>query len=110
MTHRSNENKWLDDLVEDITLEYGDQGDEGFLGCAWHMWRFGNIINDCNKEIAKHCGEGKGNMECARFLSEKGATGLSDALFKCLKKRDPERFKKLLNSCGKTSLNRLLKR
>ena len=109
MIYETNANRWLNRIVNEVVSEYEDGADEGFIGCAWHTWRFGNTINACNKEIDKHCGRGKGTVECARFLSDKGATSFTDALFRCLKRRDPERFSKLVNSCSQASLDRLLK-
>jgi hypothetical protein len=78
----------------------------GLIGCMWHMWRFSSLIDSCSNEFQRRCGEDLLTDDCQEFMD--GAGYPSDAVLKCVGRKNPEAMAKLLSSCSTVSLGRIL--
>ena len=80
----------------------------GIIGCMWYMWRFSRLINQCQNEFKEACSDDLLSDECQEFMD--GAGFPSDAILRCVGRKNPEAMAKLLSSCSTVSLGRLLRR
>jgi hypothetical protein len=78
----------------------------GLIGCMWYLWRFSNLIDSCNEEFQRRCGEDLLTDDCQDFMDGTGFP--SDAVLHCVGRRNPEAMARMLASCSTVSLGRIL--
>lgn len=69
--------------------------------CAYYTWKIGDIITECRSEYQKACGESLISDECSEFMDGTGFP--SDAIYRCVGRKNPEAYKNWLKSCAKTA-------
>lgn len=69
----------------------------GIIGCTWWTWHFSKIIDECRKEYDENCNEDMLSDKCQEFMG--GAGYPSDAILKCVGRKNPKAMAKLLSSC-----------
>lgn len=69
--------------------------------CSYYMWKYSKLQEECRAEYKSACGGDMLSDECADFM---GGTGFpSDAIMRCIGRKNPTAKRNLLESCLKTA-------
>jgi hypothetical protein len=79
----------------------------GLIGCLWWMWWYSKYMEECRSEYEKRCGKDMLTEDCQDFMD--GAGFPSDAILKCIGRKNPKAMARLLSSCSTASFGRIFR-